>query len=174
MVQHKRIQVVDEDGQFLGLADSATAAIQKKQIRLISRVMLQNDKRQYLLQKRAANMWAWPGCWDNSAAGHVDEGETAEAAAYRELAEEIGVTNVKLTYVKGVYHANPPEADGSINRMYSHIYNGVFGGDITELTLDPAEVSEVRWFSLEEIQRLVNEQPEKVTDGIVLLFKESA
>lgn len=170
---NKRIQIVDKNGKFLGLATDPKEARRKSQIRLISRVNLVNGKGQYLLQKRAEHMDAWPGCWDHSGAGHVDAGETPEEAAYRELAEEIGVTNVVLTHQRELYHDNSPEADGSVNRMYSHIYTGLFNGNIKSLRLDPDEVSEVRWFSVAEINHMINENPASVTDGILVSFGEN-
>ena len=45
-----------------------------------------------LLQKRAADKRTWPGCYDISAAGHIDLGENELQAAIRESQEEIGHT----------------------------------------------------------------------------------
>lgn len=44
------------------------------------------------LQKRSLLKDASPGLWDSSCSGHLDAGENYDAAAVRELAEEIGVT----------------------------------------------------------------------------------
>ena len=44
-----------------------------------------------LFQKRSADMKTWPGCWDCSAAGHIDYSEQPMQAALREAPEEIGV-----------------------------------------------------------------------------------
>lgn len=172
MSAHLPIQIVDKDGVFLGLAKSPAEAKQKGQIRLISRVILKNSNGEYLLQKRAEDMFAWPGFWDSSAAGHVDEGETPEQAAYRELFEEIGIDDIQLSYVEALYHANETDEDGSTNRMYSHIYTGVFNAHINTLSLDPAEVSEVRWFSRAEIDVLLGDPKAKITDGVRIIFRE--
>jgi isopentenyl-diphosphate delta-isomerase type 1 len=43
------------------------------------------------LQKRALQKDTSPGCWDAACSGHVDSGEDYDAAAVRELGEEIGV-----------------------------------------------------------------------------------
>lgn len=167
---HKAIQIVDANGNYVGLAPSPTEARNNSHIRLMSRVNLQNNQGYYLLQKRADHMDAWPGCWDHSAAGHVDEGESPELAAYRELAEEIGVTDVSLRHECELYHQNPTDADGLVNRMYSHFYSAVFNGDITKLKLEPEEVSEVRWFSLAEIKQIITNSPQNVTDGVAMYF----
>lgn len=43
------------------------------------------------LQKRSMLKDLCPGLWDSSCSGHLDSGEEYDAAAVRELAEEIGV-----------------------------------------------------------------------------------
>ena len=43
-----------------------------------------------LLQKRSMLKDLSPGLWDSSCSGHLDAGEDYDAAAIRELAEEIG------------------------------------------------------------------------------------
>src|SRR6187401_1192215 len=43
------------------------------------------------LQKRSMLKDTSPGLWDSSCSGHLDAGEDYDAAAIRELGEEIGV-----------------------------------------------------------------------------------
>ncbi len=45
-----------------------------------------------LLQKRSGHKDAYPGCYDISAAGHVQAGDGFESSALRELKEELGIT----------------------------------------------------------------------------------
>lgn len=45
-----------------------------------------------LLQKRSEQKDAYPGCYDISAAGHVQAGGDYESSALRELKEELGIT----------------------------------------------------------------------------------
>ena len=54
-------------------------------------VLLFNDKGELFLQKRSRWKDRHPCVWDSSAAGHVDAGEDYDAAAARELKEELGV-----------------------------------------------------------------------------------
>ena len=55
-------------------------------------VVLHPESRQMLLQKRRKDKLIQPGKWDTAVGGHVDAGEAVEAAAYRELKEELGIT----------------------------------------------------------------------------------
>lgn len=51
-----------------------------------------------LLQKRC-NTGFMDGHWAAAAAGHVEKGETAYAAAHREALEELGITGIELEFV---------------------------------------------------------------------------
>ena len=51
--------------------------------------ILENDQNQILLLKRRPEASLGPGLW-GFPAGHIEEGETAEECALRELGEEIG------------------------------------------------------------------------------------
>lgn len=167
---HKPIQIVDKSGKFKTTVDSPRTAILNNQIRLISRVMISNKDGQYLLQKRADDMFVYPGFWDSSAAGHVDEGETEQDAAYRELAEEVGISDVKLTKAYEIYNETE-ENHGYLSKTYSHVYFGEFDSAMKTLKIDPAEVSEIKWFSVNELKYLAS-QPNSVTEGLSKIINE--
>lgn len=59
-------------------------------------ILVFNRHRDCLLQKRSLLKDKQPGVWDSSAAGHLDAGESYEAAARRELREELGIEPSKL------------------------------------------------------------------------------
>ena len=167
---HKPIQIVDKSGKFKTTVDSPRTAILNNQIRLISRVMISNKDGQYLLQKRADDMFVYPGFWDSSAAGHVDEGETEQDAAYRELAEEVGISDVKLTKAYEIYNETE-ENHGYLSKTYSHVYFGEFDSAMKTLKIDPAEVSEIKWFSVNELKYLAS-QHNSVTEGLSKIINE--
>ena len=54
-------------------------------------VFLFNPQGRLFIQKRAAGKDTFPLCYDSSASGHVDRGESYEACAARELEEELGL-----------------------------------------------------------------------------------
>ena len=167
---HKPIQIVDKSGKFKTTVDSPKFANLNNQIRLISRVMITNKDGQYLLQKRADDMFVYPGFWDSSAAGHVDEGETEQDAAYRELAEEVGISDVKLTKAYEIYNETE-ENHGYLSKTYSHVYFGEFDSAMKTLKIDPAEVSEIKWFSVNELKYLAS-QHNSVTEGLSKIINE--
>lgn len=102
-----------------------------------------------LLQKRSMEKDSFPGCYDVSAAGHIEAGEDARTTAVRELSEELGIraeadslyyVGERLSDHSGSFHGKP-----FINHEKSSVYLYQGSVDIQELTLQRSEVEEVRW-----------------------------
>lgn len=156
------IQIVDEDDQPLGSA-SKHEAWKKGLLHRIVSILVENKDGQLLLQKRGPLVAISPDIWDSSASGHVDEGETYEQAALREIAEEIGLKNIELEELG--YWRSRNEIDNRIFNRFNKLYrvrveNPVF-------VLQETEVREVKWFSMSEIKALFKESPEQVTGGLI-------
>ena len=83
--------VVDETDRVVGKAPRAEVHANNLLHRAVH-VLLFNDKGELFLQKRSRFKDRHPCVWDSSAAGHVDAGEEYDAAAARELEEELGVS----------------------------------------------------------------------------------
>lgn len=154
------IQIVDDNDKPIKIASIAEAREQGL-IHRIVRVMIENDKGELLLQKRT-NKMTWPNCWDNSAAGHVNAGEDYLTAAKRELSEEIGIEGVTLVEI-GTYFSDAMHKTFKIRR-FNKVYR--VKSNETPTKLQPEEVAEVRWLTIDAVKTLINEQPEKVTDGL--------
>lgn len=154
------IQIVDAEDKPIGVA-SMSEAQEKGLIHRIVRIMVENSDGKILLQKRA-NKMTWPNCWDNSAAGHVDEGEDYLGAARRELFEEIGLDGQDLTEV-GKYYSDAVY-QGRILKRFNMVYKLV--AEETPSQLNPIEVTEVAWFTVENAKKLIKTSPELVTDGL--------
>ncbi len=126
-------------------------------------VLVEHKDGRILLQKRSPKMELSPDTWDSSAAGHVDRDESYEEAALRELEEEIGLKDVEL---EEIHHWHSYKASGNrilnrFNKLYRVRVNQ------TKFVLQETEVSEVKWFSLSEIRRLIEKQPERVSGGLI-------
>jgi dihydroneopterin triphosphate diphosphatase len=98
---------------------------------------------EWLVMKRAPNILLG-GSWQ-MVSGHIDEGETAYAAAYRELGEETGLRAVhfyQASYVNRFYLAQMDEI------ILSPVFVAEVAAD-AEVVLS-AEHTEFAWVSAEE------------------------
>ncbi len=152
---YKKCVVVDESDTVLG-AEYMAIAIEKGLIRRAARVYVFNESGQLLVQRRSARV-AKPLLLDQSAAGHVDEGETYEEAAVRELYEELGITGIPLVPVAVSYRS----AD-----FYNGIYKIVVPDDCS-IDFDPEELAEVLWYDIEELTTEMSQFPDRFTPAFV-------
>lgn len=161
------VQVVDEDDVPLGGASKQE--IWESGLRhRVARVMVEDEQGNILIQKRVANTALFPGCWDNSAAGHVDVGENHLAAAKRELAEEIGIKNVELIAVK--HYKTDGTFGTKILKRWSGLYKVVVPRS-TALSLQKEEVTAARWVSPQELGDIVSKHPNSISDGLLEAYE---
>jgi len=148
---YKKCVVVNENDEVLG-AEYIAFAIQKGLIRRAARVYVFNESGQLLVQQRSKHVLK-PLMLDQSAAGHVDEGETYEEAAKRELFEELGIGGVVLTPVALSFRT----AD-----FYNGIYRAVVPNDQV-INFDPEELAGVFWYNIEQLEIEMKSAPERFT-----------
>jgi isopentenyldiphosphate isomerase len=134
----------------------------------ISRIIIINSRGDILLQLRSPENKSSAGLWDQSAAGHVDAGETYEQAAYRELEEEMGISGVNLNFVEK-YYGEEPE-DNRVKRRFNCIYAGQYDGAVK---IDNDEVSDYRWISKKDLLDEIQESPDSLTIGAVVALNKA-
>jgi 16S rRNA (adenine1518-N6/adenine1519-N6)-dimethyltransferase len=154
------ITFVDENDNVIG-AGTRADAWSKGIIHRIVRIFVLNPAGELLIQKRAATVDS-PNKWDQSAGGHVDEGEDYLTAALRELAEEIGITGLTLTEVTKFF---TDAAGGQTKKRFNMLYKTIYSGN--ELRPDKSEVAETRWINLAELGKWMQENPQDFTRGFI-------
>ena len=114
---------------------------------------------QVLVQKRAADKDAFPGCWDVSSAGHIPAGDDWVASALRELKEELGVEagSEELLYLgkhrvvhDGVFHGKPFR-----NRQISAVFAMRCDKRAAEFEIQKSEIESVEWADLDDCIEVV-------------------
>jgi len=110
-----------------------------------------------LIAQRGAGKYHSAGLWANSCCSHPRAGEEVIEAAYRRVHEELGCQAENLREICAfAYRA---EFDyGLCEYEYDHVLVGDFAGDLAP---DPAEASDTRWMTCDEIARELAEQPQK-------------
>lgn len=113
----------------------------KKLVGIAGIFMKDNEGRYLMVQEKGWNygLWGVPG-------GHIDEGETPQAAAVREAKEEVGIT-VRLIDENPFY----VEQDDQKHRLYHGFLAENTDGEI-EINKD--ELLDARWIGLSEIKSL--------------------
>lgn len=112
-----------------------------------------------LLQRRAAAKYHTPGLWANTCCTHPHWNEAPADCALRRIDEELGITGVDLTWREQVEY----RADVG-NGLIEHEVVEVFVGHGTpEITINPDEVWETKWMTLEALDAALAATPEVFT-----------
>jgi isopentenyldiphosphate isomerase len=125
-------------------------------------VWIHREPSEILLQKRAPGKDSHPGCWDVSAAGHVEAGETPLQSAVREMREELGLEVVPedLRFVDRTRRTLISEEGAFIDREHTFVYLYGYTGIETGLSPDPGEVAELRFVETAQLRSMVENEAE--------------
>ncbi len=152
------VQIVDEENREIA---AVPRHIMREQnlIHRASYILVFNREGQLFVQKRTMDKDVYPGYFDIAAGGVVLAGESYEEAAKRELAEELGVSGVKLNVLFDQYYEDRD------NRVWGRIFSCRHEGPFV---LQKEEVAWGRFMDLAEILALGNREP-VTPDGLEVL-----
>lgn len=155
---HEIFDVVDIHDQVTGQLTRAEVHSQRLLHRAVH-VFAFNKRGQLLLQQRSMLKDMHPGVWDSSVSGHLDAGESYEAAAIRELEEEMGIC-AKETPVEIARIAPCEETGWEHVRLYKTRHDGA-------LRFPAAEVESACWFPLQELDAWIANKPDDFASGFL-------
>lgn len=115
-------------------------------------VWVVTPNKEVLLQKRSPHKSAGAGEWDNHG-GHMGHAETPETAIIREVKEEIGIALKPESLKETIrYSKSRSYQEGSfIENEHIIVFIAEVPVTLSDVKVNPEEVSEVRFFSLAEL-----------------------
>ena len=153
------VDVVDDADLVIATVPRAEMRARRLRHRAVSVAVLGSDGR-LLVHRRADHKDLWPGMWDIAAGGVVAAGEGYDAAAHRELAEELGVSAGAMECLGGASYED--ESVALIGRGYVVVHDGPF-------TFTDGEIAEARWVTAAQLAQLMAAEA-FVPDSVALLL----
>lgn len=152
------VVIVDEHNNVVGVAPRREMRAKRLPHRS-TYILVFNSQGQLYVQKRTMTKDVFPGYYDPAAGGVVLAGETYEAGAKRELAEELGIHDVPLSYLFTFYFADAHTC------VWGGAFTCVYDG---EVVLQPEEVESGEFVAPAEILRRAATAP-YTPDGLYVL-----
>jgi isopentenyldiphosphate isomerase len=135
------VDVVDEQGRVVVTVTRAEMRAGRLRHRCVFVVVRRSDGR-VLVHQRSASKDLWPSAWDFAVGGVVTAGEDWDAAASRELAEEVGIEGVTLDFVRDGRYVDPDVDE--VARVYAVTWDG-------PVEFVDGEVVSAEWLSAAEL-----------------------
>jgi isopentenyl-diphosphate delta-isomerase type 1 len=147
-MKNEILEIVDENNNIIGKATREECHGNPHLIHRTAHVIVVNNNKEILLQKRSMSKDIQPGKWDTAVGGHFDPGENADQAARREMNEELGISkNTQIIFLFDMKIRNKIESENV--SVYKLIYNGPFD-------FQKEEIDEIKFWTKEEIKRAFN------------------
>jgi len=154
--------VVDKHDRVIGQATRAEVHRRKLWHRAVHAWVF-NAAGQIFLQKRSMRKDMAPGRWDSSCSGHLDAGESYDAAILRELREEIGL-HLKSVPAQVLAERACAATGWEFVQVYRTQSEGPF-------TLHPAEIEAGAWVDEATLDRRMRESPAKFAPAFFHLWQ---
>lgn len=162
-MENDKIIIVDKDDNPIGLKcrDQIDPAVD---IYRVSSIWITNTRGDILIAQRKFTKKNSPGKWGPAVAGTVEEGETYEENAYKEVREEIGIDNIILKKAKKIFL-------GGNRKKFSQWYTGVIDRNVDEFEIQEEEVEAVKWITPEDLIKDSQQNPDKYLASMPLMIE---
>ena len=156
--------LIDEEGHVVGQAPRRYCHGGSMALHPVVHLHIFDHEGRLYLQKRSMKKDIAPGLWDTSVGGHVDYGESLDAAVRREAREELGVKSEKLGVRSEELGAVSDDGQpSSLRFLFQYIWQSSRERELVtafavtydgELHPDHDEVDEGRFFTIDELRQL--------------------
>ena len=148
---------VDKNDNEVGHVEKMEAHIKGLLHRALS-IFVFNEKNELLLQKRYSGKYHSPGLWTNTCCTHPNKNESTDDAAIRRLQEEMGFSCDLKEVFSFMYYIKFD--NDLIEHEFDHVY---FGRYSNEISINPLEVEDYKWISLDNIKVDLKTNPDNYT-----------
>ena len=115
------LDLVDSDDKVIGKKKRYQIDNENLNNYRVINILVYNKNGDILIGKRSNKKKFFAGCYSFPVGGHVSSGEDYEDAAYRELKEELGISNV---IIKEIAHLSPKKiGTSSFSKLYKLVYD---------------------------------------------------
>lgn len=163
----ERLILVDDDDNILGYKSKTECHNGDGILHRAFSLFIFNEKKEVLMQKRAADKRLWPLIWSNSCCSHPREGETYPLAASRRLKEELGLEAQLHFLYKFQYHARW-EKEGSEHELCS-VY---IGKTSQQPVINETEIAEWKWSSRDDLNNELKKNPDQYSPWFKMEWDE--
>ncbi|MBI3051440.1 NUDIX domain-containing protein [Candidatus Woesearchaeota archaeon] len=144
-MKEEYLDIVDEEDNVVRQA-TWKEMMDRKLLHRTANVFVLNSKGELFVHRRAEHLRLYPGLWDVKVGGSVRAGESYEDAGKREVMEETGATNVKLTEIFRIKYRKP---EHNVNRcVFKCVYDG-------KIKIDETEVAEGKFTSIDDAKKMM-------------------
>ncbi|WP_237275272.1 isopentenyl-diphosphate Delta-isomerase [Tenacibaculum ovolyticum] len=163
----EQVILVDEQDNPIGLMEKIEAH-EKALLHRAFSVFIFNDKKELMLQQRAADKYHSPLLWTNTCCSHQRDGESNLEAGKRRLQEEMGFVSELTEVFSFIYKA--PFDNGLTEHELDHVMIGSFND---EPNINREEAESYKWMTLQAVKKDIEDAPELYTAWFKIIFKES-
>jgi len=118
-----------------------------------------NEKNEILLQRRSPNKKQCPNKISITA-GHLDLNETPIQATLREVAEEVGIDNIKE---EELIYLDTFKCENKNNNHYKYVYLLKTDKKIEDMKMQKSEVSELMYVNIEKLREMIKLDDNELT-----------
>ena len=165
-MKEELVILVNENDEQIGLMPKMEAH-EKALLHRAFSVFVFNDKNELMLQQRALHKYHSPGLWTNTCCSHQREGESNIQAGKRRFQEEMGFVTDLKEVISFIYKA--PFDNGLTEHEFDHV---IIGNYNNKPIINPDEVADWKWMSLEAIKVDMNVNPELYTAWFKIIFEK--
>lgn len=167
MKGQEHVILLNEKGEPIGTAEKYAVHTAHTPLHLAFSCWIFNHEGQVLITRRSLGKKAWPGVWTNSVCGHPQQNESFEQAIVRRCRFEVGAELTDITPVYPEFRYCETDASGIVENEVCPVYAAKLTNAIT---LNPDEVMDSRWVSLDALFRALAATPWVFSPWMVLQY----